>query len=277
MVSAGPDTIGTVLDQIVSEVAALAAEKSDQVRQALDDAGRGLAHQAEEAEKLPAEVVQKIKDLCDPPDFWSVLLFVLVKISEIDPTHLTVGTMHPDGWSRMVTLTYTTDGPDPKTLTVGLAVTDPGLKHGLVLKASAPIDVEFGSDLHIKATAQDKAGWTWEFGGSVESPDASAVLDVDLTWKSPIPPLLSPVGDITVGPLHLHVTFAKSPGEPLYRLALGLGAPTDPGLHATLHAGQALGALGRVVDIADLDERYSPQTALAAGQEPMFTLGHSGL
>lgn len=277
MVSAGPDTIGTVLDQIVSEVAALATEKSDEVRKALDDAGRELAHQADEAEKLPADIVRRIKDLVDPPDFWSLLLFVLVKISEVDPTHLSVGTMHPDGWSRMVTLTYTTDGPDPSTFTVGLAVTDPGFKHGLVLKASAPIEVDFGSGLHVSVTAQDKADWTWEFGGSVESPAASAVVDVDVSWKSPIPPLLNPVGDLTVGPLHLHVTLAKSPTEPLYRLALGLGVPADPGLHAMLHAGHALGALSTIVNITDLDERYSPVIALAAGQEPMFTLGHSGL
>jgi hypothetical protein len=277
MVNAGPDTLGTVLDQIVTEAAALATQKSDQVRKALDDAGRDLAHQADEAEKLPAEVVKKIKDLCDPPDFWSLLLFVLVKISEVDPQHLTVGTMHPDGWSRMVTLTYTTDGADPQTLTVGLALTDPGLKHGLMIKASAPLDLEFGSDLAIKVTAQDQAEWTWEFGGAVVAPDAGAVLEVDVSWKPPIPDLTTPVGGVSVGPLHLHATLAKSPSVPLYAVELGLGVPSDAGLRAQLHPGQALGVLAQIVHIADLDEQYSPQVSLADGREPLFTLGHTGL
>ncbi|MEO7350337.1 MAG: hypothetical protein ABIW17_00435 [Marmoricola sp.] len=276
MVNAGPDTVGTVLDQIVAEVAALATEKSDQVRAALDAAGRDLAHKAEEAEKLPADVVKRIKDLCDPPDYWSLLLFVLVKISELDP-HLSVGTMNPDGWSRMVTVTWTGDGPDAVRFTAGLAVTDPDLKHGIMLKASAPLDLAFGSDLRVEVTAQDNADWTWEFGGSVESPDASAVLEVGLSWKPPIPALSNDVGGVSIGPLHLNATFARSPTEPLYKLALGLGVAADPGLRAQLHAGRALGVLGQIVHVADLDEQYSPQVALADGQEPLFTLGHSGL
>jgi len=40
MVNARPDRIGTVLDQIIIEVSALANDKADQVRTTLDQAGR---------------------------------------------------------------------------------------------------------------------------------------------------------------------------------------------------------------------------------------------
>ncbi|MEP6814247.1 MAG: hypothetical protein ABI873_01710 [Marmoricola sp.] len=277
MVNAGPDTIGTVLDQIISEVSALASEQSDQVKQALDDAGRQLGNAMEEAQKLPEEAVQKIKDACDPPDWWSLLLVILVEISKLDP-HLSVGSMCPAGWSRMVTLTYTTDAPDVKTFTVGLAITDPGLRHGLLLKASAPMTFEFGTDLRVKVVVQDTARWTWEFGGAVEAPDATAGLDAELSWKTPIPALANPVGGFSVGPLHLHATLdRRPPAGTTYQVALGLGVPADAGIRAQLHPGQALGVLGQIVHIADLDERYSPQVVLSDAGSPQFTLGHQGL
>ena len=276
MVNAGPDSIGTVLDQLVAEVAALATERADQVRQALDDAGHGVGDVLDEAQDLPTATIERIKQLCDPPDWWSLLLVVLLEVSKLDP-HLSVGVMRPDGWSRMVTVSYTQDGPDPKKFTVGLAVTDPGLRHGLLLTADAPIELAFGDHLRVEVSARDAARWTWEFGGAVEAPAADAVLDVDLAWKAPVPALAEPAGDVSVGPLHLHATLAKSPAEPVYKLRLGLGVTTDPGLHAQLHVGQALGALGAFLSVADLDERYSPQVELAQGREPLFTLGHSGL
>lgn len=276
MVNASPDTIGTVLDQIISEVSALAADKGDQVRKVLDDADHRVGEVVNDAKKLPDDVVQKIKDLCNPPDWWSLLLVILVEISKLDP-HLSVGTMSPNGWSRMVTVTYTTDGPEVKSFTVGLAITDPGLRHGIALKASAPMSFEFGSGLRLKIAAEDHADWTWEFGGSVEAPGADAKLDVDLSWRPPLPSLSEPAGGFSVGPLHLHAVLAKRPPEPLYTLTLGLGVAADPGVRAELHVGEALGALASVVHVADLNETYSPQVQLAQGQSPQFTLGHTGL
>jgi len=276
MVNASPDTIGTVLDQIISEVSALAADKADQVRKALDDAGHQVGDVVDDAQKLPDDVVNKIKELCDPPDWWSLLLVVLLQISKLDP-HLSVGTMRPDGWSRMVTVSYTTDGPDVQVFTIGLAITDAGLKHGIALKASAPITFACGTDLRLQVSADAKTDWTWEFGGAVTPPDAQAKLDVDLSWKPPLPQLAGPAGGLSVGPLHLHATLAKHPPEPLYSVALGLGVAADPGVRAALHPGQALGALATFVQIADLDESYSPQVQLAQGQSPQFTLGHTGL
>jgi hypothetical protein len=282
MVNASPDTVGTVLDQLIAEVSALAADKADQVRQTLDDAGRKATDVVNDAEKLPDEVVQKIKDLVDPPDWWSLLLVILVEISKLDP-HLSVGTMRPEGWSRMVTLTYVTDPPDEKTFTLGLAITDRDLKHGIALKASAPMTVDFGSDLRLRVAADAKTDWTWEFGGAVTPPGADGKLDVDLSWRPPLPELDEPAGGFSVGPLHLHATLAKRPPLPLYTVALGLGVaaepgrPPLPGVSAKLHPGQALGALATFVQITDLEETYSPEVRLAQGQAPQFTLGHTGL
>ena len=135
MVTATPNMLGDVLGQIVQAAADAAAAVPQDLQNVFDQAGRTVADVVDEAQALPANALAQLKQLIDPPDWASLLIFILVKISELDPAHLSVGSMRPDGWSRTLTLTYTLESG--KKVTVGFAMTDPApAKHGFILKAT---------------------------------------------------------------------------------------------------------------------------------------------
>lgn len=275
MATASPDTLGTVLSQIVQEATDQGAAQAAQLRQILDEAGHTFDEALNKVEKLPDDAIQRIKDLYEHPDWWSLLVFVLVQVSKLDD-HMSVGTTRPEGWSRAVTVTYTVG--DSQELTLGLALTDPDVKHGILVTATAPLTVgPIGNALTLRVDAKSACNWTWEFGGTPESPDPECAVEIDLAWQPPMPVLSSDAGGISVGPLHLNVKLTKGRPDPLYAITLGLGTSAQPGVEAQLHAGEALGALARFVQISELDERYSPSVMLKTGQSPQYTLGHSGI
>jgi hypothetical protein len=80
--------------------------------------------------------------------------------------------------------------------------------------------------------------------------------------------------DVVVGAAQISVTL--STGAPMWRVSAGLGGPGEPGLEAKVDIGSMLGALGSIVNIAALDEAYSPAVTVTAGGAPVFELGHSG-
>ena len=274
MVTATPDTIGDVLGQLVQAAADAAAAVPDRLASVFDQAGRTVADVVQEAEALPADALAKLKQLIDPPDWSSLLIFILVKISELDPAHLSVGSMRPDGWSRVVTLTYTLE--PGKAVTIGFGMTDPApAKHGFVLKATADLttdNVPLGP-LNFSVTSNGMASWELPFSGGVTPPVEQASIIASLFWD----PKLS-VGDstagVSVGVLRLRAALSTLPGAPLYQLTLGLGDESArPGAEAKIDLSKLLGALGAVVHITAVDESYSPKLTLIQGAGPQFSLG----
>lgn len=274
MATASPDTIGTVVSQIAQEMADLAAQQGQGLRDILDNAAQQAGQAPDEVKKLTDDAVQQIKSLVDPPDWWSILVFALIELRRIDPDHLSIGTLDIDGWSRMVTLTYTVDAATRFTL--GLAITDPDKKKGILLDASTRLDKSFGSgdDLRIAFSSTGAGRWRYPIGGAVELPDTDAVLHVDVAWKA-VPDIPAVAGfEFTVGALHLHAKLAKNPPDPLYVLSLGWGDSDNAGLGFHLRTEEALGpVLSKFITIADPSQAYAPQVTLTAGQSPQFTLG----
>ena len=276
MVTATPNTLGDVLGQIVQAAADAAAAVPQDLQNVFDQAGRAVGDAVNEAEDLPANALAQLKQLIDPPDWASLLIFVLVKISELDPAHLSVGSMQPDGWSRTLTLTYTLE--PGKTVTVGFAMTDPApAKHGFILQATAGLetgDLPIGPLTFSVSSPGDTASWRMAFSGGLETPQQHASIDAHLFWDPKIN-----VGDATagigLGILSLHAVLSTNPGEHLYTVTLGLGdGAARPGAEAKLNLSKLLGALGSIVNITAIDETYSPALTLTQGEAPKFDLGH---
>ncbi len=274
MVTATPDTLGDVLSQIVQAAAEAAAAVPHDLQQVFDQAGHAIGDVAEQAQDLPAAALAAVKQLIDPPDWKSLLILILVKISELDPDHLKVGAMQPAGWSRTLTLTYTLE--PGKSVTVGFAMTDPApAKHGFILQATAGLalgPIALGP-LTFAANSVGDASWRLGFAGPLEKPAQNASLNASLRWD----PKIS-VGDATaglsLGPLGL--TAALSTGAPLYQVTLGAGdGGARPGADAKIDLSKLLGALGAIVHITPIEESYSPKLVLTQNAGPQFTLGQA--
>ena len=272
MVTATPDTLGDVLGQIVKAAADAAAAVPQDLQQVFDQAVQQIGALGEQAQDLPAGALAALKQLIDPPDWKSLLILILVKVSELDPDHLKVGAMQPVGWSRTLTLTYTLE--PGKSVTVGFAMTDPGpAKQGFILQATTGLalgPIALGP-LTFAVTSVGDASWRLGFAGPLEPPAQNASINASLFWDPKIE-----VGDATagfsVGPLGL--TAALSTGVPLYTVTLGLGdGAARPGADARIDLGRLLGALGAMVHITAIDESYSPKLTLTQNAGPQFTLG----
>jgi hypothetical protein len=285
MVTATPTTIGTVLQKLLDQAIREAGEQPGHLSDFFQQIGRDAGTIVDEVKKIPGEALDALRSPpFRPPDWWSLLVFLMVRIVDLigDP-HLSLGYRHPEGWSRMLTLTYAEDADDPDNTaagTVGVAVTDPGVTHGIWLQVLK--DFTFAKSvagLQIQITANGNADWKYIFGAAMTPPGPVAHVEIDVRW-TPWNPDLHPAGGafgFDVGPIHLHLTLS-SPGGPLYAVTLGLGVDGQPGVEASLDVERALGpALGSFVDISPLDESYSPQLILTQGASPQFSLGHRGI
>ena len=259
MVTATPDTLGQVLGQVVQSAADAAASAPEALGNVFDQAGQTVGRTVEEAEKLPADALAALKHLIDPPDWPSLLIFILLKVSELDPDHLSVGSMQPEGWSRAVTLTYTLE--PGKSVTIGFALTDPApAKHGIVLQASAGLVIPPTplGPLTFSVTSQGDASWRMGFSGGLEKPAEQASIDAALSWDPGIHAGDETAG-INVGALSLAADLSTLPGAALYKLRLGFGDAAKPGLDATVDLGRLLGALGAIVHISALRRELHPR------------------
>ncbi|RKE17903.1 hypothetical protein [Streptomyces sp. TLI_171] len=85
MANASPDNLGTVVGRLTQELAALARQQGDTLRQLLDDAGRRAGQDLDQVKQLPDDARRRLKELVDPPDWWSILLFALRRGREKPP------------------------------------------------------------------------------------------------------------------------------------------------------------------------------------------------
>jgi hypothetical protein len=273
MVTATPETLGQVLGQVLQSAADAAAAAPDALSQVFDQAGQTVGRTVDEAEQLPADALTALEHLIDPPDWASLLIFLLLKVRDLDPDHLSVGSLQPDGWSRAVTLTYTV-GPG-KSVTIGFAMTDPApARHGILLQATAGLAIAPTplGPLTFAVSSQGDASWRLAFSGGVQPPAEQASINAQLSWDPGIRAGNDTAG-ISVGALRLAAALSTLPGAPLYSLRLGFGDAARPGLEAKVDLGQLLGALGAIVHVAALDESYSPELVLTQGTGPQFSLG----
>ncbi len=223
---------------------------------------------------FPGQLLQQLKQAVDPPDWFSILAFALLKVSQLDP-HLHVGALDPgDNWSRALTLTYS---EPPDSLTIGLALTDADKTHGIIVKANLQVPLHFGAGgLTVSFEAQGDGEWRIPFGGAMGPRKPNAAISLAATYDPNIH--LSESGVVFgVGPARVLAHLAAPPVTPLWTLEVGLGnAAGTPGIEAGVDLGQALGLLAAIIHIEPIDEKYSPKLNLAPGSRPVFTLGNAG-
>jgi hypothetical protein len=287
MPTATPDTFGAALVSLV-RAAADQAEQSPQVLQEVfAKAEQAVGDAADDAKQLPNDVLNSLKQAVDPPDWWSLLAFVLVKLSELDPDHLSVGFMSLAGWSRLLTLTYSdTAGPAELHLTLGLGITDKvdaaghELQRGLVMRANGALAVgPVGTGpLTVSLASSGAADWRIPFAQAISLPGQQGSVSITVTWD----PRLA-AGDpangvsFTMGRLRLAGSASDVPDGPLWGLTLAVGDPSGtPGVDIAVDLGSVFGELASVVQIAPIEEAYSPSVVLAAGRDPVVDLGHVG-
>lgn len=289
MATATPDTLGTVFGQILSEVEKQAGEQEDTLKHILDQ----LHDLADEVTDLPADLWKELKDAVEHPKWWSLLLYLMVKISTLDP-HLTAGAIKLDGWSRMVTLTYS--NPPVPPITLGLALVkdvDNGndLKRGVLIRVAGTIPLKPLPDpaapvpaghpkspFGVSIAASVAAEWRIPFSGPIEPPDHDATVDLALTWDpETLAPSLVVGGDgVSLGDVYVAVKLTSTPAH-LYTLRIGVGDPGNsetPGLKAAMDLSPKLGVLGEIVKIAKIDERYTPEYTRGSDAPSAFNLNH---
>jgi len=281
MATATPETLGQVLTQIVQAAADEAAQQPQQISDAVEQ----VVHQAEgvveEIRRLPDDILNTLRNAVDPPDWWSLLVFVMLRIGDLDPQRLSVGVTHPAepaNWSRMVTLTYVDPArPDDGTVTLGLALTDPGTTKGMWLRTSGSptFSTDLAAALSLTVTTSGQPQWWAPFSGPIAAPSIDSRITATLVWD----PGLS-AGDPTkgvgfaLGAFRIDVTLSSIGTEPWWALTIRLGAPPHaPGVRLTVDLATVLGSLATIVTIAPVVEQYSPSLVLAQGANPTFDLG----
>jgi hypothetical protein len=268
MVTATPDTVLTVLQQLVREAASAAENAPGAISQAISQAAHDL-------QELPGQALQQLKDAVSPPDWWGLLAFGLVRLADLDPAHLRVGSWDPEGgWSKALTLTYHDDPADPASprATLALALTEPGTK-GVILAIHADnlvVSPALGP-LALRIEGQGNGEWRIPFAGGLAPPATVARLHVALTYQPPSPVGSGPAS-LALGPLRLEATLMTN--GPHWRVEAGLGVPpAGTGFKPTLNLAELLGPLASVLQI-DVPS-YTPSVWVEEGVAPQFTLGEA--
>jgi hypothetical protein len=278
MATATPQTLDALGSQLLAEI----QKSTDAQREELNRIFQQAGALTDQARDLPDAARRALDDLVSDPDWFSLLLFILVKLSALDD-HLTVGAMQPPGWSRMITLTYTVDAQ--AAATVGVApLTDTNLlgiplSRGIFLRFRKDVTVDFpvAGGIGLSLDAHGTGDWMFAFGKPLGKPVTPATVAATLFWDPP---------DLTVPPVTLTTGRAAATvdlnsqavgGAKPYALTIGLGDATTPataGMRAHIDLGSSLGVLSEVISIATIDEQYSPTYTRPAAGPPTFDLHH---
>lgn len=276
MAIATPET----LEAVFSRLRDVATRLTEEQQQKLDDVFTQIEDLTETAKDLPRAAREALDEIADNPDWWSLLVFVMVQVGTLDTTHLEVGAMQPVGWGRMVTLTYRADGLVP-TATLGLAlVKDHGadgkeLRRGFVLQIHSTVDYATPPSTYgVSVDADGAATWEFPFTGSVVPPGHGSRIVVSIFWDPP-DPRPGPVG-LTTGRALASLTLDSTAAEH-YSLSIGLGDPrtaAGAGVRVRASLDEQLGVLSQVISIAGIDEQYSPVYTRSFTRAGTFDLNH---
>jgi hypothetical protein len=273
--TATPDTLAESLAQFVTAAAEQAANEPGRIADVLDAA---LAQAGQDVARLPDELLQQLRDAVDPPDWFSLLVFVLLALSKLDEEHLSVSALAAaDGWSRAVALTYhTSDDADAPSATVALALTDPGTTHGVIFRVTGLVQATVRKDkVSLSLNGQGTGEWRIPFGGGVRAPQTAATLRATVAYGPVV--ALDANAKVGVGIGSARITVALSNEAPVWHVDAAIGDEQGAaGVEARADFADALGPLAGVLQIQPVDERYSPSLSMGAGAAPAFTLGHQG-
>ena len=267
MATATPDALLQTLVQLVTAAADEAASQPGQLGDALDQALAGAAAGAQEIAALPAAAVDQLHHITD---LSSLLVFVLIELSKLDPDHLSVGALAAsNGWSRAIALTYrASQAPDAPSATIALALTDPGTTHGVIFRIAGSVNPTINKEpFSLSIAGSGNGEWRIPFSGGVQPPAQAASIERHARVRSPA--RSRPQAGITVGKAHISVAFSTDPAKPIWHVEAGIPVAA----HVSLN--DALGPLADVLDIQPVDEDYSPKVSAGAGTAPAFSLGHS--
>ncbi len=262
MPTATPDTLVETLAQFVTAAADEAAAPIERV----------LAQN-------PADVLQQLRDSLAQPDSFSLLVFVLVHLAELDPDHLSVGALAAsDGWSRAVALTYrASDDADAPSATIALALTDPGTTHGVIFRVAGLVQATFGAG---KVLGVDRRERHRRVADPVQRRRARPA---DRGVAALLPSRTVPCSRSTTtqrsgsGSARRASRVALSNEAPVWHVDAAMGDEQGAaGVEAHADLADALGPLSDVLQIQPVGERYSPSLSMGAGAAPAFTLGHTG-
>lgn len=275
---ATPETLESVFSRLQDEATSL----TDEQAQKLDDVFALIEDLADAAQDLPQAARDALDKITDNPDWWSLLVFIMVQISKLDDAHLKVGAMQPDGWGRMVTLTYKADGLVP-TATLGLALVKDldadgnNLLRGFMLNIHSVVAYATPANTYgVSIDADGVASWEFPFSGSVKPPAHASRIGAAIFWDPPdLQSEPGPIG-ITTGRAQARVTLDSTAAE-RYSLSVGLGDPTTAaaaGVRIRASLDEQLGVLAQVISIAGIDEQYSPTYTRSSTAAGTFDLNH---
>ncbi|MBP2414730.1 hypothetical protein JOF48_003529 [Arthrobacter stackebrandtii] len=282
MVAATPETLGTVVSQILAAASQLADDGTQDFTDVMDAARQQAGQLVDEATQLPEELLARLKNFAKDPDWNSLLVFVFLKIAELDDK-FSVGTMQAPGFAPAVALVYSDPAMAGTKLVLGVSLgraAIPG-RHGLHLRCSGTPTLALGDDtgitLNIKSSGN--ASWDWEFGKAPEAPADSAQVNAAIAWHLPVPssdPDRETFG-FSVGPAMLSavVGHGPQPADISYEATISLGDPTVDGrhgVHASINLGRVLGDFSQLVNLSLPEIDYSPHLTLKKGAAPQFSL-----
>jgi hypothetical protein len=196
------------------------------------------------------------------------MALVMVKLSELDPQHLSVGSMKPPG-------------RPPEKAGRGCSPLHPGPGWGHSGRGDHGGVGDHRSGHHARLPAQGRCRhWT----ARPEQQEAS--IDIGLSWDPDPASRSVPSGQISswrsAGRLFRCHRYLKArcirslssvSQSPLYSVALGLGSESArPGVHATVDLDRQLGALDDIVHIQRIDESSSPKLTLTERAGPQLRI-----
>ena len=280
MVAATPDTLGTVVSQILAAASQLADQGTQEFADVMDSARQQAGQLVDEATQLPDELLTRLKDFAKDPDWNSLLVFVFLKIAGLDDK-FSVGTMQAPGFAPAVALIYSDPALADMKLALGVSLgraSTPGL-HGLHLRCTgAPtLALDDPSGISLNINSDGNASWDWEFGKTPQAPADSARVNASIAWHIPIPASNSDTFEFSVGPAMLSavVGHGPQPEDISYEATISLGDPRVDdrhGVHASIKLGQILGDFSQLVDLSLPEIDYSPHLTLKKGAAPEFSL-----
>lgn len=286
MATATPDTFLQVLEQVFNDALDdadnAAKDGPDRFKDLLEEQSEVGQQALHQVKQLPAEAIEKLKELLDPPDWWSLLVYSMTRVAELDD-RLSLGVVDIPGWERMLTLTFT-PGVEGIALTVGLALVhpkpqpgapDPPPKtRGLMLRGGQAVGQAFSAGaFSLSVTSSGHGTWFIPFRGGISMPDVDTAtmtieVTVDFLHGKNLLEGAGDVGELVIGPFSLTIILSK---DTLYDLTLGIGTATTAGLKASLKPPEVLRETPLSIQLPSV--AYHPSAHLTSVGDPSFTLG----
>jgi hypothetical protein len=268
--------LSSIARSAIEEAARTASDVPGRLGQAVDDALAQAGNVADQVAALPGQVLDELKDIAEHPDWLGLLTFVLVRLVELtgDPALSVVAHDPGDGWARAVGVRWT---PDATTeLLVSFAVAGAGT-HGVAVRiVGAPTFETDAGPVRVSAKANGAGSWRFGLGVPIQAPAQAASLVITAAVRNDLLPAGGDPIAVGVGRPRVTVGATSQPLEWSAEAAFE-GEGGAAGLRARVDLAPLLGALGAVVAMTPIDERYSPTVRVGSATTPKLDLKHEGI